>query len=153
MTINDVLPTAPDRFEPIVSRTWPWCRGFCFSRSYDLDHPELIDTRSNSLLHSSTIQTELPSWAVGKKALEYADEAVRLSPRDPILPGIYFQKASAYFMAQQDEQTIEWLRRALSAWPQWSHANALLAAQLALSGNEVEARDVLKRYFSLRARS
>jgi tetratricopeptide (TPR) repeat protein len=75
--------------------------------------------------------TMLGRW---QKALEYVDKA---------------EKAIAYFMGQQDEQAIEWLRRALSARPQWSHANALLAAQLALSGNEVEARVVLKRYFSL----
>src|SRR5215469_3117892 len=29
---------------------------------YDFDHPEPIDTRSNSLPHSSTIQTELPTY-------------------------------------------------------------------------------------------
>jgi adenylate cyclase len=46
------------------------------------------------------------------RALELADKAIRLSPRDPFLRVLYHMKGWALFMKQQDDQAIEWLRRA-----------------------------------------
>jgi len=65
-----------------------------------------------------------------ERALELADKAIRLSPRDPKLPILYWQKALAYFMTQRDEQAIEWMRRTLAAWPEWQMGNVLFAATL-----------------------
>jgi tetratricopeptide (TPR) repeat protein len=42
-----------------------------------------------------------------EKALECADKAIRLSPRDPFLPTFYEAKGVAYFLAQRDAQAIE----------------------------------------------
>jgi adenylate cyclase len=84
-----------------------------------------------------------------ERALEYADKAIRLSPRDPFLPTFYAQRALAYFLTQRDVEAIEWLRRALAAWPEWPDENAFLAAVLALNGNDVEARAAVKHYLSL----
>lgn len=84
-----------------------------------------------------------------QKAIEYADKAMRLSPRDPFLYVFQFQKGFALALLHQDEQAIEWLRRAVAGAPQWPLAQALLAAALAESGQETEARDMLKRYLSL----
>jgi adenylate cyclase len=84
-----------------------------------------------------------------QKAIEYADKAMRLSPRDPLLYVFQLQKGFALALLHQDEQAIEWLRRAVAGAPQWPLAQALLAVALAESGQETEARDTLKRYLSL----
>jgi adenylate cyclase len=84
-----------------------------------------------------------------ERALEYVDKAIRLSPRDPALHVFYWNKGWAYFLAQQDVQAIGWLRRVMAMWPEWPLPNMVLAAALALDGNEVEAREALKHYLSL----
>jgi len=86
-----------------------------------------------------------------QKAIEYADKAMRLSPRDPILYVFYLEKGFALALLHQDDEAIDWLRRAVAAAPQWPLPQALLASALSLTGQEAEARDVLKRYLSLRA--
>ncbi len=86
-----------------------------------------------------------------QKAVEYADKAMRLSPRDPILYVFYLEKGFALSLLHQDDQAIDWLRRAVAGAPQWPLPQALLAAALALTGHEAEASDVLKRYLSLSA--
>jgi adenylate cyclase len=84
-----------------------------------------------------------------QKAVDYADRAIRLSPRDPLLYVFHFQKGLAFALLHQDEEAIEWLRRALAGAPQWPLPQALLAAALAMTGHEAEARQTLKRYLSL----
>jgi adenylate cyclase len=91
-----------------------------------------------------------------QKAVEYADKAIRLSPRDPLLYVFHLQKGFALSLLHQEDQAIEWLRRTVAAAPQWPLPQALLAAALAETGHEAEAREMLKRYLSLsgtRARS
>jgi adenylate cyclase len=84
-----------------------------------------------------------------QKAVEYADKAMRLSPRDPLLYLFHLHKGFALALLRQDDQAIEWLRRAVAGAPQWPLPQALLAAALAESGQETEARETLKRYLSL----
>ena len=84
-----------------------------------------------------------------QKAVEYADKAIRLSPRDPLLYVFHLEKGFALSLLHQDDQAIEWLRRAVAAAPQWPLPQALLAAALAVTGHEAEARETLKRYLSL----
>jgi tetratricopeptide (TPR) repeat protein len=83
-----------------------------------------------------------------ERALELADKAIRLSPRDPKLPILHWQKAVAYSVMQKNEQAIEWMRRTLAVWPKWALGNLMFAGTLALNGNEVEARETLRRYLS-----
>lgn len=85
-----------------------------------------------------------------EKALEYADKAIRLSPRDPILYVFHFEKGFALSLLGQGDQAIEWLQRTVAAAPDWSLPQAFLAAELAMTGHEAEAHDALKRYLSLR---
>jgi adenylate cyclase len=84
-----------------------------------------------------------------EKALDYADKAIRLSPRDPLLHVFYQQKAFALSLLRRDDQAIEWLRRAVAVAPEWPVPQALLAAALALNGDEAAAREMLERYLSL----
>ena len=85
-----------------------------------------------------------------QKAVEYADKAMRLSPRDQILYVFYLEKGFALSLLHQDDQAIDWLRRAVAGAPQWPLPQALLASALSLTGHEAEGRDMLKRYLSLR---
>src|ERR1700692_3395302 len=61
-----------------------------------------------------------------QKAIEYADKAMRLSPRDPLLYVFQLQKGFALALLHQDEQAIEWLRRAVAGAPQWPLPPAVL---------------------------
>jgi TolB-like protein/class 3 adenylate cyclase len=79
------------------------------------------------------------------RALELADEAIRLSPRDPFLPVFYYYKGWAFFIKQQYEPAIEWLRRAEHSNP---FTDLLLASALALTGHPTEAKETLEHYRS-----
>jgi TolB-like protein/class 3 adenylate cyclase/Tfp pilus assembly protein PilF len=85
-----------------------------------------------------------------EQCIEYADKAIRLSPRDPLLAQFYGEKAWALLMLQRDDQAIEWERRALTMAPEVSITQALLASALALTGRQAEAREALQRYLSLK---
>jgi class 3 adenylate cyclase/TolB-like protein len=85
-----------------------------------------------------------------EKGIEYADKAIRLSPRDPLLAAFYAEKAWALLMLQRDDQAIEWTRRSLAMVPENSIQQALLASALALTGRQAEAREALQRYLSLK---
>jgi adenylate cyclase len=83
-----------------------------------------------------------------ERAVELTDKAIRLSPRDPMLPALYNQKTVSYFIMQQDVQAIEWARRTLAEQIVWPIPRLYLAAALALNGSEVEAREIVKQYLS-----
>ena len=72
------------------------------------------------------------------RALELADKAIRLSPRDPSLRFLYHMKGWALFMKQQDDQAIEWLRRAEGGTV---FTELILASALALTGTGRSPRD------------
>jgi len=80
------------------------------------------------------------------RALELADKAMRLSPRDPHLLAIYHMKGWAFFMKQQDDQAIDWLRRAEGGDV---FTELILAAALALTGQQADAHETLKRYLAV----
>ena len=84
------------------------------------------------------------------KTIEIADRAIRLSPRDPLLYSFYYEKGRAYAMLKEDAQAIDWLRRAVAEGPEFPNAQQLLAAELALNGQEAEARERLQRYLALK---
>ena len=83
------------------------------------------------------------------RAIEYADTAIRLSPRDPKLFTKYYFKGWAFFMKEKDEQAIEWLRRAAAVAPgAISFKYLILASVYALHGRQAEADEALKQYLS-----
>jgi adenylate cyclase len=84
------------------------------------------------------------------RAIEYADTAIRLSPRDPNIFNKYHFKGWAFFMKGQYGQAIEWLRRTAAVAPGGEpFTYLLLASAYALTGQQSEAQDELKRYLSL----
>src|SRR5216683_1304570 len=85
------------------------------------------------------------------KVLEYADHGIRLSPRDPETSIFLLLKGWAYFILEQDDEALVWLRRAAAASPEIPTILAGLASSLALTGHEAEARAALAEYFALPA--
>jgi adenylate cyclase len=85
-----------------------------------------------------------------ERAIEYADTAIRLSPRDPYIFSNYHSKGWAFFMKAQDDHAIEWLRRSAAAAPGAEpFTYLLLASAYALNGRQAEAQNELKHYLSL----
>ena len=79
------------------------------------------------------------------RALEFADRAIRLSPRDPWTPIFYHRKGASLFMKQQYDEAIEWLRRAEGVQ---IFTELLLASAYALTGQQAEAHEALQRYLA-----
>jgi adenylate cyclase len=84
-----------------------------------------------------------------EEALKTADKAIRLSPRDPLMPALEVQKGQAYLMLHQDDQAIDTLKQAQAASPNSPTALPWLIAALALDGHQDEAHDMLQRYLAL----
>jgi adenylate cyclase len=84
------------------------------------------------------------------RVVEAVDKAIRLSPRDPSLGSFYEIKAEAYFVMQQDANTIEWIRRSTATVHQIidPYAALMLAAASALSGQQAEAGEAIKAYLA-----
>ena len=80
-----------------------------------------------------------------EKAIEFFDKAIRLSPQNQQLAFWYYGKGVAYFALQQYDQAIEWARRSIAIRLNFSPALGMLAASLALTGHEAEARDAEQR--------
>ena len=87
--------------------------------------------------------------AIGQyeKAIKFLDRAIELlSPQNQDLAFWYAGKGRAYFGLQQYDQTIEWTRRAIAINPNLEGPLfIILAAALALTGHEAEARDAQQR--------
>jgi tetratricopeptide (TPR) repeat protein len=81
-----------------------------------------------------------------QEAIDYADKAMRLSPFDPYLAALHVTRGMGCFMLHQDDDSIQSLRRAVADDPEINVGVAWLAAVLALTGEEAEARDTLERY-------
>jgi adenylate cyclase len=86
-----------------------------------------------------------------EQILTYVDRGTRLSPRDPATPIFLLFKGWAYFLMGQDDEALVWLRRAATASPKTPVILAALTSQLALAGQDAEARAMLAQYLSLPA--
>jgi adenylate cyclase len=84
-----------------------------------------------------------------KKGLEIFDEAIRLSPRSPELKDMYSGKSWAYFGLKQYDQAIDWARQAIAAGQSNPFNQANVAAALALTDHEAEAREALQQFLAL----
>jgi adenylate cyclase len=61
----------------------------------------------------------------------------------------YWDQSIGYFGLQQYDQAIEWARRSIAINPNFGAPRGILAAALALTGHEAEARDALEPYTAL----
>jgi TolB-like protein/Tfp pilus assembly protein PilF len=106
-------------------------------------NPSFIPTYRD-LCHASLL------LAQPERVIEYAEQAMRLSPPDPYLYVFYAHKGYGLFMLRSDQDAIACLRRAVANNPGHPLPSAWLAATLALTGGQAEAREALNRYLSLR---
>jgi adenylate cyclase len=118
--------------------------------------PEAVIEAEHSLrLNPSFIPTYLDlcqanlMLGLGKKTVEFADKAIRLSPPDPYLYVFYAQEGLGHIMLRQDERAVASLRRAVANNPKFPTPVAYLAAALALTGQDAEARQTLGVYLAL----
>jgi adenylate cyclase len=84
-----------------------------------------------------------------ERGLELYDKAIRLSPRDPELQFMDGGKSWAYFGLKQYDQAIDWARRAIAVGTSNPFNQANVAAALALTGHEAEAREALQQFLAL----
>jgi TolB-like protein/class 3 adenylate cyclase/Tfp pilus assembly protein PilF len=89
------------------------------------------------------------------RSLEMADKAIRLSPRDPYLSGLYAMRSEAFFILRQDDNAIESARRSLAMSPYRDpYTSLVLISASALTGQQAQAAEALKAYLAdSRARS
>ena len=112
-----------------------------FERALALD-PNLAEAYGSlGFIYSDIVQLE--------KAIEFFDKAIRLSPQTQELAIWYHGKGVAYFGLQQYDQAIEWARRTIAINPNFAAPHFILAASLALTGHEAEARDAEQRRAAL----
>jgi adenylate cyclase len=85
-----------------------------------------------------------------ERVFEAIDKAIRLSPRDPHLRSFYEIRAEAFFIMQEDADTIEWIRRSTATVHQIidPYAALMLASAFALSGQQAEAGEAIKAYLA-----
>jgi len=84
-----------------------------------------------------------------QKTVTYAENAMRLSPRDRQLYIFQFLEGFASLLLGENDRAIVALRRSVAGAPQWPIPQAMLASALANAGHEDEARATLANYMAL----
>jgi len=82
------------------------------------------------------------------QSIEFLDKAIRLSPKDPHLWGLFLIKGEAFFIMRQDDRAIEWTRRSVATSPSDPYAMLILISAFALNGHQAEAVETLKAYLA-----
>jgi Flp pilus assembly protein TadD len=81
-----------------------------------------------------------------ENAIDCVDKAVRLSPHDPDLYGLFLTKAAALDVAGRDSEALDWVRRSLALAPEFRSAQRREIAILEKLGRDDEAREAYQRY-------
>jgi predicted Zn-dependent protease len=68
-----------------------------------------------------------------------AEQAIRLSPRDPYIGYPYFLIGAAHLLQSRTDEAIVWLEKARSAMPAHPNSHAYLASGYALRGETERA--------------
>jgi len=99
------------------------------------------------------------AWGLSALTLAYLgrpDEALgrlqnvwRLNPFDPLTFYYWITAGIAEFVAERYDEAIAWLRKCKRANPRFIAGLRMLAASLALSGNEVDARAVAQELLTI----
>lgn len=84
-----------------------------------------------------------------EKAIDVADQALRLFPRDPGAPLLLIIQGRSFFVLTRYEEANDLLRRSITAIPNSTVARSGLISSLAMSGHDEEARESLRQYLAL----
>lgn len=130
-----------------------------FARSYFLaaQRPDeaIAEAERSLALNPSFLPTYSSLWlaerAAGRfeKADEYADEALRLSPRDTLAYVYLFEKGVGKFTVSRYEDATDFFKGSMAENPEYVPSYLLLTASLALSGHDRDASETLRRYLEL----
>ena len=93
----------------------------------------------------------IANWTAGRteKADQYLDAALRLGPHDSLAVVYLGEKGDGLFNQSRYEEATEFFKRAIAVSPESVMPSFKLAASLALSGHDAEAREALRRYLAL----
>jgi adenylate cyclase len=88
----------------------------------------------------------IANWTAGRteKADQYDDEALRLGPHDSLAVVFLGEKGDGLFIRSRYEEATEFFKRAIAVAPEAVQPSFKLAASLALSGHDAEAREALR---------
>jgi adenylate cyclase len=78
-------------------------------------------------------------------AVEHIAHAMRLSPFDPMMPGMLAGTALAHFLAGRYDDASSWAEKALHRRPNFPSASRTAAASHALAGRVEKAKEVMAR--------
>jgi adenylate cyclase len=86
-----------------------------------------------------------------QKAVDYAESALRLSPRDPLAYAFLRDAGFGLFSLSRYEEAAKAFNESVAVNPELAISFAMLAASLTLAGRDEGAREALRRYFALPA--
>ena len=81
-----------------------------------------------------------------EKAVDCVDKAIRLSPHDPDLYGLFLTKAAALDVLVKESEALDWVRNSLALAPENQAAQLREIAVLEKLGRDGEARQSYQRY-------
>ncbi len=86
-----------------------------------------------------------------EEGLPVVDEAIRLSPRDPMLWGFLTLKGLAFVAMDRHEEALKWIRKALRQSNAGVRTNVFEVIALAHLGRIEEARQALERVYTIKS--
>ncbi len=78
-----------------------------------------------------------------QQAVQYLEQAIRLSPNDPWLQFFFAHRGTAEFFIDNYDEAIDWYHQSIQRNPDLPNAHRWLAATLALNGETEKARAAL----------
>jgi adenylate cyclase len=127
-----------------------------YARSYflALQRPEdaIVEAERAFALNPSFLQTNIAfwiaNWAAGRpeKANEYVASALRLLPQDPLAYAFLRWQGLGLFSLSRYEDATNSFKRSIALNPDVGVTYMMLTSSLAISGNDAEAKQVLRRY-------
>ena len=89
-------------------------------------------------------------WALvfdgqSEEAVRYFQQALRMSPHDPLKAFFYSGTCVAHYYAQRYEEAIEWGRKTIRERPDFTAAQRILCASLAMAGKTEETVKAMAR--------
>ena len=87
-------------------------------------------------------------WALAfdgqsEEAIGYFEQALRMSPHDPLKSFFYSGTGVAHYYARRYEEAVEWARKAIMERPGFTAAHRILCASLAQTDKSEETREAM----------
>jgi tetratricopeptide (TPR) repeat protein len=110
---------------------------------------EAIELNPSFALGHGYLALQLAFVGEADKAIEEAETAIRLSPRDPELFHFLVAIGTAHFVAGRYNEAVAWGQKAVRERPSVPGPQRLLATSLAHVDRIDEAREVLRRVLEM----